>query len=138
MKKYMKSKNFIPEKFYNKKQVNINKKEKGILLLFLILNLILLPSTAKSIEEIKKAPTVNKANMETDKSNKIEINQINLWIENILNDDIEEVYINKNKGEIIINSLDNIDDLSSNKFIAISDVNLKNDGKYKLGVNLHE
>lgn len=138
MKKYMKSKNFIPERFYNKKQANINKKEKGILFLFLILNLILIPRTTKSIEEIKKTPTVNKVNVDTDESNKIELNQINLWIENILNDDIEEAYINKNKGEIIINSLDNIDSLSSNKFIAISDVNLKNDGKYKLGVNLNE
>ena len=138
MKKYMKSKNFNPEIFYNKKQANINKKEKGILLLFLILNLILIPHTTKSIEAIKKAPAVNKVNMDTDKSKKIEVDQINLWIENIINDDIDEVYINKNKGEIIINSLDNIDNLISNKFIAISDVNLKNDGKYKLGVNLNE
>jgi len=138
MKKYMKSKNFIPERFYNKKQANINKKEKGILLLFLILNLILIPHTTKSIEAIKKAPAVNKVNMDTDKSKKIEVDQINLWIENIINDDIDEVYINKNKGEIIINSLDNIDNLISNKFIVISDVNLKNDGKYKPGVNLNE
>lgn len=137
MKKYIKSKDFIPEKFYDKKQANINKKETGILLLFLILNLILLPSTAKNIDEIK-APMINKVNMESDISNKIEVEQINLWIENILNDDIDEVCINKNKGEITINSLDSIDNLSANKFISISDANLKNDGKYKLGVNLHE
>lgn len=135
MKKYMKSKDFIPEKFYNKKQANRNKKEKGILLIFLILNLILLPITTKSISEIKKAPIVNKEDF---KSNKIEFNHINLWIENIIKDDIEEVYINKNKGEIIVNSLDKIDDLNFNNFIAINEVNLRNDGKYKLGVTLNE
>jgi hypothetical protein len=134
----MKSKDFIPEKFYQKKQANINEKENGMIIIFLILNLIALPTTAKNIEKIKEKPVIKLMDMETDKSNQIELDQINLWIENILNDDIDEVCINKNKGEIIIKSLDSIENLSSNKFISISDVNLKNDGKYKLGVNLHE
>ena len=137
MKKYMIRKNYIPEKFYKKKQAKIKKKEKGILLLFFILNLILLPSTAKSVEDMKKVPAIDKMNIERNKPNEIEFNQINLWIENILNEDIEEVYINKNKGEIIINSLDDINNLST-KSISISDINLKDDGKYKLGVNLYE
>lgn len=138
MKKYMKNKNFIPEKFYQKKLANINKKENGMLILFLILNLIALPTTAKNIEKIKEKPVIKQMDMEMDKSKQIELDQINLWIENILNDDIEEVCINKNKGEIILNSLDGIDKLSSNNFISISEANLKSDGKYKVGVNLHD
>ena len=138
MKKYMKSKDFIPERFYNKKQAIINKKENGMIIIFLILNLITLPTTAKNIEKLKEKPAIKQIEVEEDKSNQIEIDQINLWIENILNDDIEEVCINKNKGEIILNSLDGIDKLSSNNFISISDANLKSDGKYKLGINLHD
>lgn len=138
MKKYMKSKDFIPERFYNKKQNNINKKENGMIAILLILNLIALPTTAKNIEKIKEKPVINHMDMEMDKSNQIELDQINLWIENILNDDIEEICINKNKGEVIINNLDSIDNLSSNKFISISDANLKSDGKYKVGVSLHD
>jgi hypothetical protein len=134
----MKSKDFIPEKFYQKKQANINEKENGMIIIFLILNLIALPTTAKNIEKIKEKPVIKLMDMETDKSNQIELDQINLWIENILNDDIEEACVNKNKGEVIINSLDSIDKLSSNNFISISDANLKSDGKYKLGVNLHD
>ena len=134
----MKSKDFIPEKFYNKKLISRNKKEKGILLLFLILNLFLLPTTIENIEQSKKAAVINQANIEDKKLNNDEFDNINRWIENILNDDVEEANINKNKGEIIISSLENIDILSGNKSITISDVNLKNDGKYKLGVNLNE
>lgn len=138
MKRYMKSKDFIPEKFYNKKLISRNKKETGIILLFLVLNLMLLPTIIEDIEETNKAAIINNTNIENDKLSDNEFDKINIWIENIFSDDIEEVYINKNKGEIIINSLENIDRLSTNKFITISDVNLKNDGKYKLGVNLNE
>lgn len=138
MKKYMKNKDFIPEKFYDKKLMNENQKEKGILLLFLILNLFLLPTTINNIEQTKKDAAINNTNIEEKKLSNVEFNNIKIWIENIINDDIEEAYINKNNGEIIINSLDNIDRLSGNKSIIISDVNLKDDGQYILGVSLNE
>lgn len=134
----MKSKDFIPEKFYIKKQISKYKKEKGLLLLFIIINLFLLPTTTKNIYETKKVDLSNKVNIEDNKFKSDEIGDVNIWIENILNDNVEEVYINKNKGEIVINSLEGIDRLISNKLITISDVNLKNDGKYKLGVSLNE
>lgn len=138
MKRYMKNKGFIPEKFYDKKQIRVNKKEKGVLLLLLILNLFLLPNTIKNIEQIKKTTLGNKTNIEEKSLSSVQFDNINIWIEDIINDDVEEAYINKNKGEIIISSLDNIDILSRNKYITISDLNLKNDGKYKLGVSLYE
>lgn len=134
----MKSKDFIPEKFYIKKQISKYKKEKGLLLLFIIINLFLLPTTTKNIYKTKKVDLSNKVNIEDNKFKNDEIGNVNIWIENILNDNVEEVYINKNKGEIVISSLEGIDRLISNKLITISDVNLKNDGKYKLGVSLNE
>ena len=60
MKKYMKNKDFIPEKFYNKKELNKNKTENRVFILFLILNLILIPITTKSIGEVKEKPIANK------------------------------------------------------------------------------
>lgn len=138
MKKYIKNKDFIPEKFYDKKQSIKNKREKGILMLLIVLNLFLLPITTKNIEQNKKTSVLNKANIEDKSLNNDEFKNVNIWIENILNNDVEEAHIDKSKGEIIISSLESIDKLSCNKFIMISDMNLKNDGKYKLGVSLNE
>lgn len=98
----------------------------------------MLPTTTKNIYKTKKVDVSNKVSIEDKKFKSDEINNINIWIENVLNDNVEEVYINKDKGEIVIDSLEGIDRLTSNKLITIRDVNLKNDGKYKLGVNLNE
>jgi hypothetical protein len=138
MKKYIKSKDFITEKFYIRKQINKYKKEKGLLVLFIIINLLMLPTTTKNIYKTKKVDVSNKVSIEDKKFKSDEINNVNIWIKSVLNDNVEEVYINKDKGEIVIDSLEGIDRLTSNKRITIRDVNLKNDGKYKLGVSLNE
>ena len=138
MKKYMKNKNFIPENFYNRKELVKNKKEKGFLVIILIFNLILVPITTKSIGEIKKTTLVSKAGINNIKLNKIDRSNINIWIENILKDDIESAYITKNSGEVTVNNLERVDELSLNKYIEIHEANLKEDGKYKLLVSLHE
>jgi len=138
MKKYMKNKNFIPENFYNRKELVENKKEKGFIVLILILNLILIPITTKGLGEIKKTTLVNKDGINNIIPSKIDKSTINRWIESILDDDIESVYITKSNGEITVNNLDKIEALSSNKFIGIDEVNLKADEKYKLLVSLYE
>lgn len=107
-------------------------------MLFIIINLLMLPTTTKTIYKTKKVDVSNKVSIEDKKFKSDEINNVNIWIENVLNDNVEEVYINKDKGEIVIDSLEGIDRLTSNKLITIRDVNLKNDGKYKLGVSLNE
>jgi len=138
MKKYMKNKNFITENFYNRKELVKNKKEKGFIVLILILNLILIPITTKGLGEIKKTTLVNKDGINNIIPSKIDKSTINRWIESILDDDIESVYITKSNGEITVNNLDKIEALSSNKFIGIDEVNLKADEKYKLLVSLYE
>ena len=138
MKKYMKNKDFIPEKFYDKIELNKNKTENRIFTLFLIINLLLIPFTTKSMSEIKEKPIVNKSDMYDDKLNKINSNDINMWIENIIRDEVEEAYIANNNGEVVVNDINKIDELSLNSLIEISDVNLNSNGKYKLGVSLNE
>jgi hypothetical protein len=138
MKKYMKNKNFIPEKFYKNKELNKNKRENGFIVLILILNLMLLPITTKGLGESKKITLASSEGINNIKSDKIDISKINIWIESILKDDIDSAYISKNSGEITVDNMDNIEKISSNKFIEIDEISLKENGKYKLAVRLYE
>ena len=138
MKKYMKNKNFIPEKFYNRKELNKNKKEKILLMIFVIVNLILVPITTKSIGEIKTTTIVSNDGINNSKSRKIDANSINIWIESIIEDDIDEANITKSNGDVTVNNLTKIEELSLNKFINIREFNLKDDGKYNLIADLNE
>ena len=138
MKKYMKNKDFVPEKFFNRKESNKNKKEKILLMIFLIVNLILIPITTKSIGEIKKTTIASNDGINNSKLKKMDPNSINILIESIIKDGIEEAYISKSNGNIIVNNLESIEELSSNKFINIRELNLKDDGKYNLIVDLNE
>lgn len=137
MKKYMKNKDFIPERFYNKVDLNKSKNENRIFTFFLIINLILVQTTAKSIHEIDEQNLRGKYEV-SNEQNKYNINDINLWIENIMKDDIEEAHINNNIGEVVVDSLDKVDELGASTSIEITDVNLNTDEKYRLGVSLNE
>jgi len=138
MKKYMRNKDFIPEKFYDKKEANRNKNEKTLLVIVIILNLILVPITTNSIRENKKTATTSTDGINNNKIRKIDPNSINIWIESIIKDDIEEVYVTKNNGDLVVKNIERIEDLSSNKFINIRGLNLNDDGKYNLAVGLNE
>lgn len=137
MKKYMKNKDFIPEKFYDKIELTKSKNENKIFTFFLIINLLLVQTTAKSIQEINEQNIVGKYDASIEQ-NKYNSNDINLWIENIMRDDIEEAYITNNNGEVVVDNLDKVDELSSSTSIEISDVNLNTDDKYRVGVSLNE
>lgn len=138
MKKYMKNKDFIPEKFYDKIEINKNKTENRIFTLFLIINLLLIPFTTKSMSEVKEKHIANKSDINDSRPNKINSNDIKIWIENIIKDEVEEAYISNNNGEVVVNDIDKIDEFSLNSLIDISEVNLNSNGKYKLGVSLNE
>jgi len=138
MKKYMKNKGFITEKFYNRIELNKNKTENKVFTLLLLLNLILIPITTKSIGEVKEKYRENKSNIDYSEENKINSNDINKWIKSIIKDEIEEAYITNENGEVIVNNLERIDDISSDTSINISDINIDGSGKYKLGVRLNE
>ncbi len=138
MKKYMKNKGFITEEFYNKIELNKNKTENRVFTLLLLINLILITITMKSIGEVKDKYRENKSNINHSEKNKINSNDINKWIKSIIKDEIEEAYITNKKGEVIVNNLERIDEISSDTSINISDININDSGKYKLGVSLNE
>jgi hypothetical protein len=138
VKKYMKNKDFIPEKFYEKIESGKIKRENKILLFFLIIDLLLIPTTVKDIMGAKDKKVQIEQENKVNKNEMI-LNNINVWIDNIINDDIQEAYITSNSGsEITINDLNIINELSENSSIKIKNVNLKNENQYKLGVSLNE
>ncbi|EHI99729.1 hypothetical protein CDLVIII_3153 [Clostridium sp. DL-VIII] len=135
MKKYMKNKNFIPEKFYYKMELKERKNERRVIILFLLINLSLFSTTFKDIRKnYHKQPITHS----TTEQNNINYNNVNIWIRNVFKDDIEEAYVNNNNGEIIVESVDKINYLNLDNSININDVSLDNDNRYKLGVSLNE
>ncbi len=135
MKTYIKNKNFIPEKIRCNMELNQNKRQNIIIVLFLILNLTMLHTTVEDIFKVKEKPLPNKAMI---KKTPEYSEDINIWINNIFNNNIEEAHITNNNGDIIINNFDGVDKLNLNSSIRINDINLNNNEKYKLGVSLNE
>ncbi|MDR3596789.1 MAG: hypothetical protein P4L60_18740 [Clostridium sp.] len=135
MRRYMKNKNFIPEKIRCKMELKQSKRKKEILIFFLVIDLILLPTTLGNIAAVKEKPSSNKQDI---KKKSVYSDDINIWINNIFDDNIEEAHIANNSGDIIISNFDKVSKLSLNPSIRINDINLSNNEKYKLGVSLNE
>ncbi|MBN7572666.1 MULTISPECIES: hypothetical protein [Clostridium] len=136
MKIYTKNKDFIPERFFNKVEMNTIRKENKVIISFLIINLIAFPFVVQNISETKESSKLNRnSNLE---EGKIKFEDISIWVKNLTKDNIEEAHITNNGGDIIVNNLSDIDELSSNGFIEIHDINLNDNEKYKLGVSLYE
>ncbi|OOM09208.1 hypothetical protein [Clostridium saccharobutylicum] len=135
---YMKNKGFIPEKFYNKMQEKKTKNENEIFILFFMINLLIIPFTIKSVMEFEEKPVESQVNVSYIKNNQVDLSNINTWINNAIRDDIGEVNIDSNNGEIIVDSLEKVGELDSEEQINIKDVTRTEQGKYKLEVNLNE
>lgn len=138
MKKYIKNKDFIPERFYDLKELNNKKSEKRIFCILMITNLLFLPITADYILKIKEKPVENVESINKVKENKININDINIWIEIISKDNIEEAHVKGGNGELMVKEVDTINELSSNNLMRINDIDLNNNDRYKIGVSLND
>lgn len=137
MKEYIKNKDFIPEKFYNKMELDKNKRENEIIILFLIINLILFPMTIRNNKQLQnkdKEITKYAIVKEDDQS----LNKITKFINNIFEDGIEEARISNEKGEIIVNNFEEVSKLSDNNNIKIDNINLNGSQKYELGVSSYD
>ncbi|MFT8348276.1 hypothetical protein [Clostridium saccharoperbutylacetonicum] len=137
MKQYMKNKNFIPEKVYKEIQLSQSKREIGILVMFLIINLLMLPTTASRISANKQNEE-QVLKVDNKKINPVHFKDINIWLNNIFDDRIEEIHVTNGKGEIVVKNFDKINELSINPLIKIVDINSVSEDKYKLGVHLNE
>ncbi|WP_238915995.1 hypothetical protein [Clostridium sp. YIM B02555] len=137
MKQYMKNKNFIPEKVYKEIQLSQSKREIGILVMFLIINLLMLPTTASRISANRENEE-QVLKVDNKRKNPVYFKDINIWLNNIFDDRIEEIHVTNGKGEIVVKNFDKINELSINPLIKIVDINSVSEDKYKLGVHLNE
>ncbi|MVX64849.1 hypothetical protein GKZ28_14220 [Clostridium chromiireducens] len=138
MKKYLKNKDFIPEDFYKVNELSINRNERNMIAILTIINLCFFPFTSESMMNIHKKDNANIVETKNIKQKITSIDNINTWIECVIESDIKEAYITMNEGEILVDNFDEINKLSSNKLIRINDINLNSDNRYKLGVSLDE
>ncbi|AQR95164.1 hypothetical protein [Clostridium saccharoperbutylacetonicum] len=137
MKQYMKNKNFIPEKVYKEIQLSQSKREIGILVMFLIINLLMLPTTASRISANRENEE-QVLKVDNKRKNPVYFKDINIWLNNIFDERIEEIHVTNGKGEIVVKNFDKINELSINPLIKIVDINSVSEDKYKLGVHLNE
>lgn len=137
MKQYMKNKNFIPEKVYKEIELSQSKREIGILVMFLIINLLMLPTTASRISANRENEE-QVLKVDNKRKNPVYFKDINIWLNNIFDDRIEEIHVTNGKGEIVVKNFDKINELSINPLIKIVDINSVSEDKYKLGVHLNE
>lgn len=138
MSKYIQNKNFIPKQFYNKVEQKRVKEENKILTLLLAFNIFLIPISMNTINKMKESKIDIQSEEVYSKYNSVDLEIIKMWIENITTDDIAEAYIANNRGEIKINTLDNVKKLDLSNRIKISNLEFDNDGIYSLGVILNE
>jgi hypothetical protein len=133
----MKNKNFIPEKVYKEIELSQSKREIGILVMFLIINLLMLPTTASRISANRENEE-QVLKVDNKRKNPVYFKDINIWLNNIFDDRIEEIHVTNGKGEIVVKNFDKINELSINPLIKIVDINSVSEDKYKLGVHLNE
>lgn len=138
MSKYIQNKNFIPKQFYNKVEQKRVKEENKILTLFLAFNIFLIPISMDTINKMKESKIDIQSEEVYSKYNSVDLETIKMWIENIATDDIDEAYIANNRGEIKVNTLDNVKKLDLSNRIKISNLEFDNGGIYSLGVILNE
>lgn len=108
MSKYIQNKNFIPKQFYNKVEQKRVKEENKILTLLLAFNIFLIPISMNTINKMKESKMDIQSEEVYSKYNSLDLETVKMWIENITTDDIAEAYIANNRGEIKINTLDNV------------------------------
>ncbi|WP_294402006.1 hypothetical protein [uncultured Clostridium sp.] len=138
MKIYKRFKDFIPDSFYIRKHKQKDKYENLLIFIFLIANLILMSVNLKKIN-IKTKKDVKSIEIQSYSDigsfNLLTINHI---VDEVFENKFEEVYINNNCGEILIESLNDIDMINRISLLNISEAAAVEEGKYKIGVNVDE
>lgn len=138
MKIYKKYKNFIPDSFYFKVEEHKNKQQNILICIFLTFNLILLPTNFKNLSIInKKDVKFSEYESYSDKGN-FKLQTIRSAVNELFEEDFEEVHINNNCGEILVDSLNEVNTISKSGLLDVSEVKFVESEKYKIGVNINE
>ena len=127
MKKYVRNKNFIPTRFIDKLDRTSNEKNNKLILLLLIVNIFILPSSISKIaSELKSNEAISVANI-NNTYNDIYINSNNDNLVLILNsiDNIKKIKMENNRGFIEVFSIEEVYKIDEKKDFKIKSVDIK-------------
>ena len=138
MKKYKKYKNFIPYSFYLKNKECERKKEKRLISIFLIFNLLIVPINIKDLNMLIKKDVKSNISGSYTEEESFQVKIISSAVNKLLSDEFEEVYIDNGSGEILVEGLESIDRLKDENILNINEAFLIDGKKYKIGVIINE
>ncbi|MCR1949740.1 hypothetical protein NSA50_01550 [Clostridium sp. DSM 100503] len=137
MKKYLKNKNFIPNEFIEKIGINENKKNNKLILILLMLNIIVIPTSANRVLHNKENVEVNNNNLDdninTEKGFKKE--DIKELINNIL-PNILSMNIQNNNGSIKVKGKEDVFIIEEKGIIKIKSIIKDEQNDFTLEVSI--
>lgn len=133
MKKYLRNKNFIPNEFIERLDLNENKKNNQLISILILLNIIIIPTSVNKILQNKEYEEVynnNNNNLESNLNIEERIKKENIeeWINNIT-PNIPYMNIQNNNGSIKVKNKEEVFKIEENDKIKINSI-IKNEENY--------
>lgn len=133
MKKYLRNKNFIPNGFIERLDLNENKKNNQLISILILLNIIIIPTSVNKILQNKEYEEVynnNNNNLESNLNIEERIKKENIeeWINNIT-PNILYMNIQNNNGSIKVKNKEEVFKIEENDKIKINSI-IKNEENY--------
>lgn len=133
MKKYLRNKNFIPNEFIERLDLNENKKNNQLISILILLNIIIIPTSVNKIMKNKEYEEVynnNNNNLEGNLNIEERIKKENIeeWINNIT-PNILYMNIQNNNGSIKVKNKEEVFKIEENDKIKINSI-IKNEENY--------
>lgn len=133
MKKYLRNKNFIPNEFIEKLDLNENKKNNQLISILILLNIIIIPTSVNKILQNKEYEEVynnNNNNLESNLNIEEGIKKENIeeWINNIT-PNILYMNIQNNNGSVKMKNKEEVFKIEKSDKIKINSI-IKNEENY--------
>ena len=133
MKKYLRNKNFIPNEFIERLDLNENKKNNQLISILILSNIIIIPTSVNKILQNKEYEEVynnNNNNLESNLNIEERIKKENIeeWINNIT-PNILYMNIQNNNGSIKVKNKEEVFKIEENDKIKINSI-IKNEENY--------
>lgn len=129
MKKYLRNKNFIPNEFIERLDLNENKKNNQLISILILLNIIIIPTSVNKILQNKEYEEVyNNLESNLNIEERIKKENIEEWINNIT-PNILYMNIQNNNGSIKVKNKEEVFKIEENDKIKINSI-IKNEENY--------
>ncbi|WP_291652477.1 hypothetical protein [Clostridium sp.] len=137
MKKYLKNKNFIPNEFIDKLDLNENKKNNKLISILIMLNIIIIPTSVNKILQNKEYEEVYNNNLENNMYIEKGIKKENIeeWINNITPNTLN-MNIQNNNGFVKVKNKEEVFKIEENDKIKINSIIKNEENHFTLEVRL--